>query len=141
MSLKRSYLLSRNACICDNACQLPNKTRANWRPTSSFAQSFVDDFFATAAGSLRALVWSPAKQSGGSFRRERKIEAILLNGFSFARRSLHQQVRDLHEVVGKHGRRDPHLKTFATFGKAAVCTENLKSDHSGDEVRPGWRVN
>jgi Transposase DDE domain group 1 len=23
----------------------------------------------------------------------------------------------------------------------AVCTENLKSDHSGDEVRPGWRVN
>jgi hypothetical protein len=22
-----------------------------------------------------------------------------------------------------------------------VCTENLKSDHSGDEVRPGWRVN
>src|SRR5229473_7052445 len=55
----------------------------------------------------------------GSFRRERKIEAILLSGFSFARRSLHQQVRDLHEVVGKHGRRDPHLKTFAAFGKAA----------------------
>jgi hypothetical protein len=22
-----------------------------------------------------------------------------------------------------------------------VCTENLKSDHSGDEVRLGWRVN
>jgi uncharacterized membrane protein len=22
-----------------------------------------------------------------------------------------------------------------------VCTENLKFDHSGDEVRPGWRVN
>jgi hypothetical protein len=22
-----------------------------------------------------------------------------------------------------------------------VCTENPKSDHSGDEVRPGWRVN
>ncbi len=22
-----------------------------------------------------------------------------------------------------------------------VCTENLKSDHSGDEVRPGWRMN
>jgi hypothetical protein len=22
-----------------------------------------------------------------------------------------------------------------------VCTENLKSDHSGDEVRPGWRAN
>jgi ABC-type molybdenum transport system ATPase subunit/photorepair protein PhrA len=22
-----------------------------------------------------------------------------------------------------------------------VCTENLKSDHSGDEVRPGWRLN
>jgi hypothetical protein len=22
-----------------------------------------------------------------------------------------------------------------------VCTENLKSGHSGDEVRPGWRVN
>jgi hypothetical protein len=21
-----------------------------------------------------------------------------------------------------------------------VCTENLKSDHSGDEVRQGWRV-
>ncbi len=55
----------------------------------------------------------------GSFRRERKIEAILLSGFSFARRSLRQQVRDLHEVVGKHGRRDPHLKTFAAFGKAA----------------------
>jgi hypothetical protein len=22
-----------------------------------------------------------------------------------------------------------------------VCTENLKSDYSGDEVRQGWRVN
>jgi hypothetical protein len=22
-----------------------------------------------------------------------------------------------------------------------VCTENLKSDHSGDEVRQGWRAN
>src|SRR5258708_7228464 len=25
--------------------------------------------------------------------------------------------------------------------EAAVCTKNLKSDHSGDEVRPGWRLN
>jgi hypothetical protein len=25
--------------------------------------------------------------------------------------------------------------------EVVVCTENLKSDHSGDEVRPGWRVN
>jgi hypothetical protein len=25
--------------------------------------------------------------------------------------------------------------------EALVCTENLKSEHSGDEVRPGWRVN
>jgi pimeloyl-ACP methyl ester carboxylesterase len=25
--------------------------------------------------------------------------------------------------------------------QAAVCTKNLKSDHSGDEVRPGWRLN
>jgi hypothetical protein len=24
---------------------------------------------------------------------------------------------------------------------AIVCTENPKSDHSGDEVRPGWRLN
>jgi hypothetical protein len=24
---------------------------------------------------------------------------------------------------------------------SVVCTENLKSDHSGDEVRQGWRVN
>jgi hypothetical protein len=24
---------------------------------------------------------------------------------------------------------------------AVVCTENPKSDHSGDDVRPGWRVN
>jgi long-chain acyl-CoA synthetase len=24
---------------------------------------------------------------------------------------------------------------------APVCTKNLKSDHSGDEVRPGWRLN
>jgi hypothetical protein len=22
-----------------------------------------------------------------------------------------------------------------------VCSKNLKSDHSGDEVRPGWRLN
>jgi putative SOS response-associated peptidase YedK len=22
-----------------------------------------------------------------------------------------------------------------------VCTKNLKSDHSGDEVRPGWHLN
>src|SRR5450631_1612363 len=28
-----------------------------------------------------------------------------------------------------------------TTAEALVCTENLKSDHSGDEVRPGWRVN
>src|SRR5216684_5565117 len=49
---------------------------------------------------------------GGDFRRE--------GGFSFARRSLHQQVRDLHEVVGKHSRRDPYLKSFAAFGKAAL---------------------
>ena len=25
--------------------------------------------------------------------------------------------------------------------RAGVCTENLKFDHSGDEVRQGWRVN
>src|SRR6266851_3688121 len=30
---------------------------------------------------------------------------------------------------------DPHHVS------SPVCTENLKSDHSGDEVRPGWRVN
>src|ERR1700680_2906913 len=69
---------------------------------------------------LERAGWSPAKQGGGSFRRERKIEAILLSGFSFARRSLHQQFRDLHEVVGKHGCGDPHLKTFGAFGKAAL---------------------
>jgi site-specific DNA recombinase len=28
-------------------------------------------------------------------------------------------------------------RTIAT----TVCTKNLKSDHSGDEVRPGWRLN
>jgi hypothetical protein len=28
-----------------------------------------------------------------------------------------------------------------TAAQTAVCTENLKPDHSGDEVRPGWRVN
>jgi integral membrane sensor domain MASE1 len=27
------------------------------------------------------------------------------------------------------------------FGNPAVCTENLKSGHSGGEVRPEWRVN
>jgi hypothetical protein len=26
------------------------------------------------------------------------------------------------------------------WDQAPVCTENLKSDHSGDEVRQGWRV-
>ena len=25
--------------------------------------------------------------------------------------------------------------------RGSVCTENLKSDYSGDEVRQGWRVN
>jgi hypothetical protein len=33
------------------------------------------------------------------------------------------------------------LRTQALAGVAAVCTENLKFDHSGDEVRQGWRVN
>jgi hypothetical protein len=41
--------------------------------------------------------------------------------------------------------RDPFVR--AAFeaaerdGLAPVCTKNLKSDHSGDEVRPGWRLN
>jgi len=26
-------------------------------------------------------------------------------------------------------------------GPGLVCTENPNSDHSGDEVRPGWHVN
>jgi hypothetical protein len=26
-------------------------------------------------------------------------------------------------------------------GSIIVCTKNLKSEHSGDGVRPGWRVN
>jgi len=30
---------------------------------------------------------------------------------------------------------------FSSVHWHPVCTENLKSDHSGDEVRPGWRVN
>jgi cell division protease FtsH len=29
----------------------------------------------------------------------------------------------------------------AVIAANPVCTENLKSDHSGDEVRPGWRLN
>jgi len=28
-----------------------------------------------------------------------------------------------------------------TKSPVPVCTENLKSDHIGDEVRRGWRVN
>src|SRR5882762_4738059 len=65
---------------------------------------------------------------GGDFRREgrgvawhARLVATKQSGVrSAARRSLHQQVRDLHEVVGKHSRRDPHLKSFAAFGKAAL---------------------
>jgi hypothetical protein len=30
-------------------------------------------------------------------------------------------------------------RLFREIGKP-VCTENLKSDHNGDEVRQGWRV-
>ena len=56
----------------------------------------------------------------GAFRRERKIETIRLSGFSFARRSLHQQVRDLHEVIGKHSRRAPQLESLSAFGETAL---------------------
>jgi hypothetical protein len=40
----------------------------------------------------------------------------------------------------------PGPVTFGAFDSRllqhlAVCSENLKFDHSGDEVRQGWRVN
>src|SRR5467141_2086125 len=86
---------------------------------SSFALSFGRFSSRRPRGPLAcSFGLDEAKRS--AFRRERKIETIRLSGFSFARRSLHQQVRDLHEVVGKHSRRDPHLKSFAAFGKAAL---------------------
>src|SRR5208282_5871126 len=56
-------------------------------------------------------------------RRERKTGAILLcGGFSFARRLLRQQGRDLHEIVGEHGGCDPHLKALAALGETALHT-------------------
>jgi hypothetical protein len=47
------------------------------------------------------------------------------------------------------GRRHPRMRGARldagsrrpACSRARVCTENPKSDHSGDEVRPGWRAN
>ena len=37
---------------------------------------------------------------------------------------------------------DQYNKAFSGANVATIaCTENLKSDYSGDDVRQGWRVN
>jgi len=117
----------------------PGQIDGRCRP---FALSFGGRFFvAKAAGVAWHARLVATKQSGGAFRRERKIETIRLSGFfSFARRSLHQQVRDLHEVVGKHSRRDPHLKSFAAFGKAALSCRRPRKQHRDAPLDAGAKA-
>jgi hypothetical protein len=48
---------------------------------------------------------------------------------------------DIKAEAGKSGSRSAHCELWITHGELGVCTENLKSGYSGDEVRQGWRVN
>jgi Transposase len=80
----------------------PNK----WTAHVCIRQVFGRDF-------RREFAKQPADDTGGRNEVQRvcsaangKTRRILLGDFSFAQRSLRQHGRDLHEIVGEHGRRD-----------------------------------
>src|SRR5271166_3654421 len=74
--------------------------------------------FAASSRSGRRTTRSVAiKYSGICSATNGKTRGILLGGFSFTQRSARQHGRNLHEIVGEHGRRDPQLKALATFSE------------------------
>jgi len=85
-------------------------------------------------GRLECSVWS-RRSKAGCVPRERKIETIRLSGFSFARRSLHQQVRDLHEVIGKHSRA-PHSSNRS---RPSARQRFMPRPRNNTEMRPRCR--
>jgi hypothetical protein len=52
-------------------------------------------------------------------------------------------LRQVDLIVAEHLESDTRDADDAVAKLVAilVCSKNLKSDHSGDEVRPGWRLN